>query len=71
MPIFNLGEENLRSLNDELVKIKWDSVMGKEDVNECFEEFHNIFTTLYQKHCFKEKPAKRGRKKCTNKAVGY
>ena len=37
--------------------------MGKEDENEGFEEFHNIFSALYKAHCFKEKPATRGRNK--------
>ena len=45
--IIDLREENLRSLNDELEKITWDSVLEKEDLNEGFEVFHNTFTTLY------------------------
>ena len=37
VPIIDLREENLRSLNDELEKITWDSVLEKEDLNEGFE----------------------------------
>ena len=52
-------EEKFKLLNEKLENVTWDSVMKKEDLDEGFEIFHNILTSLYKACCFKQKLNKR------------
>ena len=43
----NYNEENIKFFNDRLLSINWDEIQNCDDPNETYQQFFNIFNSIY------------------------